>query len=79
MALTDQEIQRLHDKLSEWKTLQKGTRRKIEPKDKISYEIIHTKNEITEAIAVAPVYGGKADYSQIAIVVAGTQSVTGNG
>lgn len=37
------------------------------------YEVVASMDGTTQGIAVAPIVNGKADYSQTAIVVAGTQ------
>lgn len=45
----------------------------------IRYKIINEVNEITQAIAVAPMIGkNKVDYTQTTIVVAGTQDPDGD-
>lgn len=79
MAMTDQEIQRLQGVTTKWAKLGEGDLVKIDSRDDSFYKIIHTQNDTTQAIAVAPVkYDANGeeyvDYSQTAIVVAGTRN-----
>ncbi|MEX2804580.1 hypothetical protein AB3329_05620 [Streptococcus sp. H31] len=73
MALTDEQIQSLQNDLKknlEKKKLSEGERFSSEGQP---YVVVHSVNDTTQALAVAPVYSdGQVDYSQTAIVVAGT-------
>ncbi|WP_247938440.1 hypothetical protein [Streptococcus gordonii] len=72
MALTHQDIQKLHTVVREWKDLEPGSIRSVEnggPK----YEIINSENSATEDIAVAPIVNNKTDYSKTIVLTAGTQ------
>ena len=75
MALTDQNLQELQNGLKdnlEKERLSSGDT--FITKDKKTYQVINSVNDTTQALAVAPVYSdGQVDYSQTAIVVAGTQ------
>ncbi|AXQ78014.1 hypothetical protein DDV21_002465 [Streptococcus chenjunshii] len=72
MALTDLQIQAVQSKVKTWNLLEIGTQKSVKGQ---KYEIVNTQDGTTEAIAVAPVVDGKTDYSQTAIVVAGTQLI----
>ncbi|MGT2737795.1 hypothetical protein ACVRXB_00005, partial [Streptococcus pantholopis] len=75
MALTDQNLQELQNGLKdnlEKERLSSGDT--FITKDKKTYQVVNSVNDTTQALAVAPVYSdGQVDYSQTAIVVAGTQ------
>ena len=73
MALTHQDIQKLHNKVREWKDLESGSIRSVE-KGGTKYEIINSENSATEAIAVAPIVNNKTDYSRTIVLTAGTQN-----
>ncbi|RFU49944.1 hypothetical protein DDV22_11270, partial [Streptococcus chenjunshii] len=85
MALTHQDIQAIQNvtkNLCSDETVIKGDNIPVETLNsngKIvesnEYEVIDKINGTTQAIAVAPVIDGKTDYSQTAIVVAGTQLI----
>lgn len=71
MALTDEQMQDLQEKtktassnLEAGDTLKAGGQR---------YEVVTSMDSVTQGISVAPIVNGKADYSQTAVVVAGTQ------
>ncbi|MEX2785506.1 hypothetical protein AB3331_11185 [Streptococcus sp. H49] len=74
MALTDQNLQELQNGLKdnlEKERLSSGDT--FITKDKKTYQVVNSVNDTTQALAVAPVYSdGQVDYSQTAIVVAGT-------
>ncbi|MEX2785712.1 hypothetical protein AB3331_11195 [Streptococcus sp. H49] len=82
MALTHQDIQAIQNvtkDLCSDETVLKGDKIPVETLNsngKIvesnEYEVIDKINGTTQAIAVAPVVDGTTDYSQTAIVVAGT-------
>ena len=78
MALTDENVQELQvDILKIIK--KKGEGGVYETSSGIRYKIINEVNEITQAIAVAPMIGkNKVDYTQTTIVVAGTQDPDGD-
>ena len=78
MALTDENVQELQvDILKIIK--EKGEGGVYETSSGIRYKIINEVNEITQAIAVAPMIGkNKVDYTQTTIVVAGTQDPDGD-
>ena len=73
MALTHQDIQKLHKVVREWKDLESGSIRSVE-KGGTKYEIINSENSATEAIAVAPIVNNKTDYSRTIVLTAGTQN-----
>ncbi|AND79279.1 MULTISPECIES: hypothetical protein [Streptococcus] len=72
MALKDQDIQGLQGMVDKWSQIPESDYGRYKAKDGNWYEIVNTQDGTTEAIAVAPVVDGKTDYSQTAIVVAGT-------
>ncbi|AXQ78140.1 hypothetical protein DDV21_003130 [Streptococcus chenjunshii] len=75
-TLTDQNIQAIQNKVK--KTLSDSSILDGEKPLKaggLKYEVIDSIDGTTQAIAVAPVIDGKTDYSQTAIVVAGTQLI----
>ncbi|AND78863.1 hypothetical protein [Streptococcus pantholopis] len=72
MTLTDKKIQNLQTVIKENVSLKEGTTFRI-PKTNEYYQVVNSIDETTQALAVAPVYSdGQVDYSQTAIVVAGT-------
>ena len=73
MELTHEDIQKLHKKVREWKKLEQGDSDFVETGGQ-EYEIINSENSVTEAVAVAPIVGGKADYSKTIVLTAGTQN-----
>ncbi|MEX2785740.1 hypothetical protein AB3331_11335, partial [Streptococcus sp. H49] len=83
MALTHQDIQAIQNvtkDLCSDETVLKGDNIPVETLnsngkvvESNEYEVIDKINGTTQAIAVAPVVDGTTDYSQTAIVVAGTQ------
>lgn len=80
MALTDKNMQDLQKVTKENANISPGkTFSAGKGNDKQKYKVVNSANGATQAIAVAPVgKNGKVDYSQTAIVVAGTQPVTEN-
>ncbi|MEX2804578.1 hypothetical protein AB3329_05610 [Streptococcus sp. H31] len=72
MTLTDKKIQNLQTVIKENVSLKEGTTFRI-PKTNEYYQVVNSIDETTQALAVAPVYSdGQVDYSQTAVVVAGT-------
>ena len=72
MELSHENIQNLHREVRTWKTIKEGTT--VDADDGMQYEIINSENSVTEAVAVAPIVGGKADYSKTIVLTAGTQN-----
>ncbi|MCB5077465.1 hypothetical protein LGW76_03790 [Streptococcus mutans] len=71
MALTDENMQDLQAVTKESSvTLKEGAPLEAGSQQ---YEVVATMDSVTQGISVAPIVNGKADYSQTAVVVAGTQ------
>lgn len=71
MALTDENIQDLQAVTKEKAGYSEGD--PLTDASGKKYEVVASMDGTTQGIAVAPIVNGKADYSQTAIVVAGTQ------
>ncbi len=71
MALTDENIQDLQAVTKEKAGYSEGD--PLTDASGKKYEVVASMDSVTQGIAVAPIVNGKADYSQTAVVVAGTQ------
>ncbi|MEX2804042.1 hypothetical protein AB3329_02845 [Streptococcus sp. H31] len=75
MTLTDKKIQSLQDVVKDYASYKEGEIFEI-PETNEYYQVVNSIDETTQALAVVPVDNSKGhnpDYSQTAIVVAGTQ------
>lgn len=75
MTLTDKKIQDIQGIVKENASLSEGKVFRISNTTQY-YKVVHSIDEITQALAVVPVdnkSGANPDYSQTAVVVAGTQ------
>ncbi|AXQ78042.1 hypothetical protein DDV21_002625 [Streptococcus chenjunshii] len=74
MTLTDKKIQNLQDVVKDYTSFNEGEIFQIPGKAEY-YQVVNSVDETTQALAVVPVdniKGDNPDYSQTAIVVAGT-------
>ena len=75
MALTDEQMQDLQKVTKKSAVKKEGDRINNVGESKQDYEVVASVDSVTQGIAVAPIdENGNADYSQTAIVVAGTQT-----
>lgn len=75
MALTDEQMQDLQKVTKKSAVKKEGDRINNVGESKQDYEVVASVDSVTQGIAVAPIdKNGNVDYSQTAIVVAGTQT-----